>query len=194
MDGTTVGHTRARIQQVSLELFTERGYEKTSLREIAERLGVTKAALYYHFKSKEEIVESLVDDALREVDELMAWFGTQPRTTQTRAEFLRRYSAALSGGPNQSLVRFFDSNQAAMRTMSAGLKMRDRFLSLMTLLVDPDATLTDQLRGALAVWAVHGSWLVLREAGASYEEIQAAALAVALDLLDRAPDSAASTK
>src|SRR5262249_20860254 len=42
--------TRARIQQVALELFAEQGYEKTSLREIAERLDVTKAALYYHFK------------------------------------------------------------------------------------------------------------------------------------------------
>ena len=39
------GDTRARIQQVALELFAEQGYERTSLREIAERLGVTKAAL-----------------------------------------------------------------------------------------------------------------------------------------------------
>src|SRR5256886_10805033 len=51
--------TRSRVQKVALELFAEQGYEKTSLREIAERLGVTKAALYYHFKSKEDIVHSL---------------------------------------------------------------------------------------------------------------------------------------
>ena len=54
--------TRARIQAVAIELFTEQGYEKTSLREIAERLNVTKAALYYHFKSKEDIVASLIED------------------------------------------------------------------------------------------------------------------------------------
>ncbi|HEX6487275.1 MAG TPA: helix-turn-helix domain-containing protein, partial [Candidatus Dormibacteraeota bacterium] len=35
------GDTRARIQQIALELFAEHGYERTSLREIAERLGVT---------------------------------------------------------------------------------------------------------------------------------------------------------
>ena len=46
----STGGTRQRIQAVALELFTEQGYEKTSLREIAERLNVTKAALYYHFK------------------------------------------------------------------------------------------------------------------------------------------------
>lgn len=44
---------------VALELFTERGYEKTSLREIAEALGVTKAALYYHFERKEDILLAL---------------------------------------------------------------------------------------------------------------------------------------
>ena len=46
----TRSDTRARIQRVALELFAEQGYDKTSLREIAERLDVTKAALYYHFK------------------------------------------------------------------------------------------------------------------------------------------------
>jgi AcrR family transcriptional regulator len=51
--------TRERILDVALELFNEQGYEGTSLREIAERLGVTKAALYYHFKSKEEILLAL---------------------------------------------------------------------------------------------------------------------------------------
>jgi AcrR family transcriptional regulator len=51
--------TRERILDVALELFNEQGYERTSLREIAERLGVTKAALYYHFKSKEDILLEL---------------------------------------------------------------------------------------------------------------------------------------
>src|SRR5437016_2198147 len=58
----TRADTRQRIQSVALELFAGQGYDKTSLREIAERLGVTKAALYYHFKSKEDIVTSLVED------------------------------------------------------------------------------------------------------------------------------------
>ena len=51
--------TRERILDVSLELFNERGYDKTSLREIAERLDVTKAALYYHFERKEDILLEL---------------------------------------------------------------------------------------------------------------------------------------
>jgi AcrR family transcriptional regulator len=53
------GLTRDKILDVALELFNEQGYDKTSLREIAERLGVTKAALYYHFERKEDILLEL---------------------------------------------------------------------------------------------------------------------------------------
>ncbi len=53
------GWTRERILDVALELFGEHGYESTSLRDIAERLGVTKAALYYHFERKEDILLEL---------------------------------------------------------------------------------------------------------------------------------------
>src|SRR5262245_27561141 len=83
--------TRARIQQVAIELFTEHGYEGTSLREIAERLDLTKAALYYHFKSKEDIVRSLVEDYYGQIDELIAWGKAQPRTDEVRREIIRRY-------------------------------------------------------------------------------------------------------
>ncbi len=51
--------TRERILDVALDLFTEQGYDGTSLRQIAEQLGVTKAALYYHFESKEDILMAL---------------------------------------------------------------------------------------------------------------------------------------
>src|SRR3954454_18761750 len=88
--------TRERIQTVAIRLFTERGYEATSLREIAEELGVTKAALYYHFKTKEDIVASLIDDRAQKLDELIEWATAQPRTPQTRREIIRRYAADMS--------------------------------------------------------------------------------------------------
>jgi AcrR family transcriptional regulator len=51
--------TRERILDAALELFVAQGYDGTSLRQIAEQLGVTKAALYYHFESKEDILRAL---------------------------------------------------------------------------------------------------------------------------------------
>ena len=56
--------TRTRIQDVALALFATRGYDATSLQEIATALGVTKAALYYHFPSKAELLHSLADPFL----------------------------------------------------------------------------------------------------------------------------------
>src|SRR5260370_7433793 len=90
--------TRARIQAVALELFAEQGYDKTSLREIAERLDVTKAALYYHFKSKEDIVASLVEDYFGPMDDLITWGRTQPPTPESRAQVLNRYYPIRPGG------------------------------------------------------------------------------------------------
>ena len=107
--------TRARVQKVALELFAEQGYEKTSLREIAERLGVTKAALYYHFKSKEDIVHSFTDDYFAEIDALLDWAKEQPRTEETRLEILDRYVGIVLAG--SEVFRFLEQNRAAVQGM-----------------------------------------------------------------------------
>jgi AcrR family transcriptional regulator len=57
--GRPRGTTRQRILDVALDLFNDQGYDKTSLREIADALGFTKAALYYHFERKEDILLAL---------------------------------------------------------------------------------------------------------------------------------------
>ncbi len=57
--GESARSTRERILDIALELFTNQGYDKTSLRDIAERLGITKAALYYHFERKQDILLEL---------------------------------------------------------------------------------------------------------------------------------------
>ncbi|MEV0049124.1 helix-turn-helix domain-containing protein [Saccharopolyspora shandongensis] len=64
--------TRAEIRVVAAELFARQGFEKTSLREVAERLGITKAALYYHFPSKADLVRGIVQPFVDEVEDLLA--------------------------------------------------------------------------------------------------------------------------
>jgi AcrR family transcriptional regulator len=51
--------TRERVLDAALDLFVTQGYDGTSLRQLAEQLGVTKAALYYHFESKADILLAL---------------------------------------------------------------------------------------------------------------------------------------
>jgi len=180
------GNTRQRIQDVALELFAEQGYEKTSLREIAEQLQVTKAALYYHFKTKEDILVSIFEDLNRPVEELIAWGREQPRTLETKKEILVRYSKALRAAA--PLFVFIQENQATVRELSIGHTMKDRVISLVDLIKDPDAPLTDQVRCFTALFAMHAGMLALRDAEGDPEEKREAALEVAMELVTRAHD------
>jgi AcrR family transcriptional regulator len=185
--GSPRGGTRERIQSIALELFAEQGYEKTSLREIAERLGVTKAALYYHFKSKEDIVRSFIEDYRAELEQVIAWGASQPRTPETRAEILRRYTGIV--GEQLAVIRFMEQNQAAMHTLmsdsGARKKMfRDQFMSLCDLLAPPGAALADRVRAVAAVITIGMSPMILQREAASPDELHDAVLGVARELAD----------
>jgi AcrR family transcriptional regulator len=176
--------TRTRIQQIALDLFIENGYEATSLREIAERLGVTKAALYYHFRTKDDIVQSLFDDAGARVAELIDWAKQQPHTPETRREFLRRYSDLLSEQGHHRIVRFFDRNQTALHKMKSAAPMREWMIEMLDVISEPDMSLEDRLRAGLAIFALHSALFVLRDPDVTDDERRSAALNVALSLID----------
>ncbi len=78
----TKGDTRTRLLDTALGLFTVHGVEGTSLQMIADALGVTKAAVYYHFRTKDEITEAVAEPALRELSAIL-----------DQAAGLRRHSA-----------------------------------------------------------------------------------------------------
>lgn len=60
--------TIKKILDVSLRLFESKGYEKTSIQDIVERLGMSKGAIYHHFKNKEEILERLCHQVYHNLD------------------------------------------------------------------------------------------------------------------------------
>ncbi|SCG33960.1 transcriptional regulator, TetR family [Micromonospora halophytica] len=179
----STGGTPQRIQAVALELFTEQGYEKTSLREIAERLGVTKAALYYHFKSKDEIVNSFVEDRLRRMDELIAWARAQPTSRDTRHTLIDRYAETMFATDQASVMRFFEQNQTVLRSLTAGQQMRERMFQLADELCRGDDSPAAQLRAALSLFAVHSSWFVVHAPHITDDERKKIALDVADELL-----------
>jgi AcrR family transcriptional regulator len=175
------GDTRRRIQDVALALFAEHGYEKTSLREIAEQLDVTKAALYYHFKTKEDILISIADDLMGPVDELIRWAEDQPRTLETKQEVLRRYGEALWGA--LPLFRFMQENQAAMRDLSLGERIKSKVGALNALLKEPDSSLTDQVRCTTALFSMHAGMFALQNIDADPHDKRMALLEVAQGLV-----------
>ncbi|MFE2596117.1 TetR/AcrR family transcriptional regulator [Streptomyces sp. NPDC057617] len=178
------GDTRQRIQDVALELFAEQGYEKTSLREIAERLDVTKAALYYHFKTKEDILISLFEDLTRPIDDLITWGRGRPHTLETKREVLRRYSEALAAAT--PIFRFMQENQATVRDLSIGEGFKDRMMRLRELIEDPEASLTDRVRSMTALFALHAGAFALRDIEGDPEEKRLAILEVSTELITSA--------
>ncbi|MFC4910068.1 TetR family transcriptional regulator [Actinomadura gamaensis] len=180
------GDTREQIRRVALELFAEQGYEKTSLREIAERLGVTKAALYYHFKTKEDIISSLFDEFGEKVDELLEWASFEPMTRERRVEILDRY-ADLLRGPAGDLMRFMSQNQQEIRDLKPGEDARQRFRRLARVLADDRDPVIDQLRARLSIMSLHMSVFLTGDMKIADEERHEAALEIAMDLIGGRP-------
>ncbi|MET9444217.1 TetR/AcrR family transcriptional regulator [Streptomyces sp. NPDC006610] len=178
------GDTRQRIQDVALGLFAEQGYEKTSLREIAERLDVTKAALYYHFKTKEEIIVSVFEDLTKPIEDLIAWGAGQPHTLETKREILHRYSALLADAA--PLFRFMQENQATLRELRIGDAFKERMSGLLGILVDPDASLTDQVRCVSAIVTMHAGMYWTQDLEGDLEDKRRAVLEVAFDMVTQA--------
>ncbi|MFE0047637.1 TetR/AcrR family transcriptional regulator [Streptomyces albireticuli] len=181
--------TRERIQKTALDLFVSRGYEKTSLREIAEELGVTKAALYYHFKTKEDILSAISEELGRPVDELIAWAKEQPPGLETRRELLIRYSAALKSAI--PIYHILQENQATLRDLAVGQTLRERVESIARLMHAGGIPFDTHVRVASALLTVHFGAFTLDEVGGTDEQKRQALLAVALETLDSAGARAA---
>jgi AcrR family transcriptional regulator len=178
--------TRSRVQQVALELFAEQGYEKTSLREIAERLGVTKAALYYHFKSKEDIVHSITDDHNARIDELIDWARAQPAGEQTRRDILDRYVRIVFDGAE--VFRLMEQNRAAMQAMEQGkgerlARFRGRLDALVELLAGADAPLRERVRASAALISASATCMILWDREEDPAELRTIAVEIATELV-----------
>ncbi len=59
----TTGDKKQRIMEVAAHLFTQRGFDGVSVREIAERAQVTKPVIYYYFENKEDLYQQLLEQA-----------------------------------------------------------------------------------------------------------------------------------
>jgi AcrR family transcriptional regulator len=144
--------TRARIHDVALEVFTEHGYERATMQQIADRLQITRPALYFHYRSKQDILASIHRALAYSVDDLIAWARTQPRTRVTRQELLRRLHERMSG-PWGTFTTFAQANEAAMRDLSGAAEFAQRMNTIGTLL-SPNDTVEGRLKGRLALTAL----------------------------------------
>jgi AcrR family transcriptional regulator len=81
---------KARIIGAALELFAERGVGGTSLQMIADHIGVSKAAVYHQFKSKDDIVAAAAEAELARLEAVLAAAEAAPNRELAREDLIRR--------------------------------------------------------------------------------------------------------
>lgn len=169
--------TKAEIRSVALELFARQGFEKTSLREIAERLGVTKAALYYHYPSKNDLLLALVDPLHEDMAALFARFGGGP--VEPREVFGAYFDVCVRHSGLLLAVLADMGALGRIGLVDSVLEWRDR---LDVLLVGRDASMPARMGAVMAVGGLQDIAVVLdAEAAAAHRED---ALRVALAALE----------
>ena len=178
--------TRREAQRVALELFTNQGYEATSLRQIAEALGITKASLYYHFPSKEAILRSLFEVRADEAEDLLAWLHDQPRTPELLETAVMRWVGSFSTDKLRG-IRFMTANPLIGRATSGA--EGERIGANLTALVDelvallPSPTPVDVLLLRMSILSINAAVKAAANTDTADEEIVEAAATAARALV-----------
>jgi len=155
VDAPAAPSTRERILNVALELFTEKGYDGASLREIAEQLGVTKAAIYYHFASKDDILMALHMRLHEFGKDALSQMTEEPVTLELWSRLLDQIVGQMLA--QRKLFLFHERNQAALENLhrkdhdAEHDDIQDRFRRV---LADPRVPLRDRVRMACSIGAV----------------------------------------
>lgn len=172
--------TRTRILQAAKELFAEQGVRETALWQIADRLNMTKPALYYYFASREDLINSLVQPVIADTEQALA--AVEAETDLTTADILERYY--------DLSVKHIDINLLILRDLSLftgtdlGKRVavwRHRFTAL---LVGPDADLAARVRAVIALGGIADCTVMFTDADPA--ELKAVALTTALTALGEA--------
>lgn len=145
--------TRGRALGKALELFSRDGYDGVSMRQIAEELGVTKAALYHHFTSKEEIARELVGSYLAAVEDIVTW----ARQTHPELEELLARWVELVRAQGLQIGKFINANPRLIRELglSAGDGPRRGIDRVADTVVAPDAPAELRMQVRMALIALH---------------------------------------
>ncbi len=99
---TSAADTRQRLIEVAVDLFTRHSFAGTSLQMIADEMGFTKAAIYYHFRTREELLAAVVEPIFEQLSAIITAAESQ-RSAAARADHMLLGYAELAVA-NRALV------------------------------------------------------------------------------------------
>lgn len=108
------GHDRQAVLDAAVSLFIRKGYDATSIGDIAESLGVTKSAVYHHITTKEALLAEALDKALDELDATVdaASKATGPASDRLREAVRRSVEVLVAHQPAVTLLLRVHGNSA----------------------------------------------------------------------------------
>jgi AcrR family transcriptional regulator len=163
--------TRQRILDLALDLFTEHGYDGTSLREIADGLGITKAALYYYFESKEDIFLALHMRLHEFGKDALVRLGDQPVTLQLWSDLLDELIDEILRQRQIFLMHLRDeATLEKLHNRSHDAEHEDIQNRLRVILGNPDIPLRDRVRMAASVGVLFSGFFLSGDAFAESSE------------------------
>jgi AcrR family transcriptional regulator len=171
--------TRAQILEVALELFASQGFAATSTRELSERLGFTKAALYYYFRTKDDLLEALLAPSLAELSVLLEGVG-RTTTADTRRNLLAGYLRLVVNHERVIQVLSQDPSVSGRAISAEAAPLYERLTLLLSGKAKPGARERTLVRAALG--GIHAA-VLHADADDPQDVVEAAALTAACGAL-----------
>lgn len=123
-----LGNAREAILDAAVSLFSERGYTGTTMRDIAQKVGVLPGSLYAHIKSKEEMLAEIVTSGITEFLEIQDNIEASEAAPEERLrEAIRLHIKVVARNPERTLVVFHQWRFLGEPHRSSAVKMRRRY-------------------------------------------------------------------
>jgi AcrR family transcriptional regulator len=141
-----------RIAHLALARFRVGGFVGTSIADLAGALGVSKAAIYYHYRSKDALLHRLIDPLLDAIDACIQDHTTPAASDQSARPLLDAYLAVLLA--HREVVPLVTTDVAVLNHPAIGPRLRAQNQQLQSLLTAPDTSVAARLRAEAALGAI----------------------------------------
>jgi AcrR family transcriptional regulator len=138
-----------RIARLALDRFRVSGFVGTSIADLAGALGVSKAAIYYHYRSKDALLHRLIDPVLDAIDACIQDHTTPARTPRG---LLGVYLAVLIA--HREVVPLIATDVAVLNHPTIGPRLRTQNQQLRALLTTADTSVAARLRAEAALGGI----------------------------------------
>ena len=172
------GGTKQLILETAQRLFDEQGYDATSLRQIAEAVGMTKAAVYYHYPAKEHLLLELTRPLLDAISDMVARLRSDDGAGDPRAALSSYLDLFVDHLP---VVHLMASEPATLNHPDIGQRIRNLVEAVRRLIAGEDASDERAVRTACAMGVIHAVGTMPPEQARGSREIIVNAAMAALE-------------